>query len=127
MGAGEQAGRDITVGHVGLLESEYTPISDRYYKTTLCPVNVHWHLGAEHRSAGEYDEYGSSPNSGGTPDALEPADNNPDLNMPGTNRILTQARYGYACRKFDESIATHTTEYNWQHCVDMHVGETYEV
>merc|ERR1719386_365677 len=28
----------------------------------MCPVNVHWHLGAEHRSEGQYDEkIGKSP------------------------------------------------------------------
>jgi len=112
--AGEQAGRDITVGHVGLMDpvSPYTPISQRYYKTPLCPVNVHWHLGAEHRSAGEFDEDGTAP-----------GDN------AGTRRLSGDdvTRYGYACHKFDASDATFTTEYAWQHCLDMHVGETYEV
>lgn len=123
--AAEQSGADVTQGFVGDINTTVTPISVPYHKTALCPVNVHWHLGAEHRSAGEYDEYGTSPNSGGTPDGREPADNNPDVNPP--NRILTEARYGYACRKYDASIATHTTDYEWKHCVDMHVGETYEV
>merc|ERR1719343_1962337 len=31
------------------------PITEPYYKKGLCPVNVHWHLGAEHYSAGEFD------------------------------------------------------------------------
>lgn len=32
---------------------------DLYSK--MCPVNVHWHLGTEHYSKGEYDEEGRGP------------------------------------------------------------------
>merc|ERR1712183_121234 len=94
------------------------PIIDPYFKTALCPVNVHWHLGAEHRSEGEFDENGMSPNHAGYP---APADDNPDA-----GRRLADARYGFACSKYNQSAAFNT-EYAWKHCVDMHVGETYEV
>merc|ERR1712232_46019 len=52
----EQSGADITKGFEGGINTSHVPITVPYYKTTLCPVNVHWHLGAEHRSAGEFDE-----------------------------------------------------------------------
>jgi hypothetical protein len=40
--------------------------------------------------------------------------------------LATDARQGYQCHKYKDE-AKFTTEYNWQHCVGMHVGETYEV
>jgi len=93
------------------------PILTHYYKTALCPVNVHWHLGAEHRSAGEFDENGKSPKLAGLPD-----DDNPDA-----TRRLVEARYGYACHKYDSSNPKFKDDYKWKYCKDMHVGETYEV
>merc|ERR1719235_1661327 len=118
--AGEQSGADVTKGYAGSIDTSVTPITVPYYQTALCPVNVHWHLGAEHRSAGEYDENGKSPKLSGTP-----ADYNPN----GGRRLAgaDDVRYGYACHHYDASDPKFTTEYEWQHCVDMHVGETYEV
>jgi len=112
--AGEQSGSDVTQGYTGGIATDVTPISVPYFKTALCPVNVHWHLGAEHRSAGEYDENGLSPNHAGDPSWHAP-------------RRLAEARYGYACTKYDADEPSFNTEYAWKHCVDMHVGETYEV
>jgi len=116
--AGEQSGSDVTDGYKGGIDTNVTPISVPYFKTALCPVNVHWHLGAEHRSAGQFDESGTSPNHAGTPSVQ---DDNPDA-----GRRLADARYGFACSKYNQSAAFNT-EYAWKHCVDMHVGETYEV
>jgi len=79
---------------------------------------LHWHLGAEHRSAGQFDETGVSPGLAG----YKPADDNPDA----TRRLAT-ARYGFACKLYDANNAKFTTEYDWKFCKDMHVGETYEV
>lgn len=116
--AGEQAGGDVTEGFEGTLTSTVTPIPDRYFKTALCPVNVHWHLGAEHRSQGQFDENGVSPGDAGSPDA-----NAPDH----ARRLQDTPRYGYACHHYDAADTKFTTEYNWHHCADMHVGETYEI
>jgi len=128
--AGEQAGADITEGFVGTHASTVTPITDRYFKTSLCPVNVHWHLGAEHRSEGEFDENGSAPPGlGGTPDNTAPP-HAAGQNGNGRLRRLSdyaEQRYGYACHHYDAGNPMFNTEYNWQHCLDMHVGETYEV
>ena len=49
----EQAGGNVTVGYEGGLDvGTDEPIKEPYYKQKLCPVNVHWHLGAEHLSVG---------------------------------------------------------------------------
>jgi len=114
----EQAGGDITKGLVGGLDvNGRVPIDKPYYETSLCPVNVHWHLGAEHRSQGEFDETGTGPLKAGNPS-----------DSPGARRLLTpNLRYGYACNKYDAQDSRFTTEYNWQHCLDMYVGETYEI
>merc|ERR1719254_465108 len=113
----EQAGADITKGFQGDLPTDIVPITTPYYKTTMCTVNVHWHLGAEHRSAGEFDENGKSPEN-----HLAPEDENPE-----DTRRLAAARYGYACGHYDEEDSRWNTEYPWKYCKDMHVGETYEV
>ena len=61
--SGPQAGGNVTKGFVGDMDvGNLTAITDEYWETNLCPVNVHWHLGTEHYSVGEYDEFGSGPN-----------------------------------------------------------------
>merc|ERR1719424_2365628 len=53
----EQAGGDVTLGYEGELDavasgtastiaSATGPILTPYFKNNMCPVNVHWHLGA---------------------------------------------------------------------------------
>jgi len=116
--ASEQSGADVTQGYTGGINTSVVPIAVPYYKTALCPVNVHWHLGAEHRSEGQFDENGTSPAN-----HLVPADDNPGA----TRRLGSGARYGFACRHYDANNLKFNTEYDWKHCKDMHVGETYEV
>lgn len=102
----EQAGADVTKGEQGELETDVTPITAAYYTKGLCPVNVHWHLGAEHRSEGQYDENN---------------DNYGPETKPSTERA------GFRCKKFDSKNSMFTTEYKWKYCTKMAVGETYEV
>jgi len=103
--ASEQSGVNVTKGYNGQLSTTATPITDPYWMAGLCPVNVHWHLGAEHLSVGEYDV---------------PAED-------GERRLAAgPVREGFNCGKEDGS-AKFTKEYDWKHCVGMHVGETYEV
>lgn len=106
-----QAGANVTEGYVGDLDMTDTPpFADPYWTTKMCPVNVHWHLGAEHLSVGEFDDMGSGPD----------ADDD--------HRVLAEdARLGGRCHHYDKTDAKFTTEYDWQHCNGMHVGETYEV
>jgi len=113
----EQSGADVTAGFTGGMSVGKTvPNTEQYFKKGLCPVNVHWHLGTEHRSKGEYDEDGKGPMKAGTPASAGPA-----------RRMAGDARYGFACHHYNANDAKFTTEYKWQHCVGMHVGETYEV
>jgi len=105
----EQAGANVTEGYHGDLDTgDRAPITQNYADAGLCPVNVHWHLGAEHLSVGEFDEYGMGPE--------------------GEHRELSEdARLGFRCHYYDEADPKFTTEYAWEHCVGMHVGETYEI
>ena len=110
----EQAGGNVTVGYVGGMDvGTDEPIKTPYYKQGMCPVNVHWHLGAEHLSVGEYDAEGHGPD---------------DHSDHAHRKLLAgDARLGGRCHKYDSSVEMYTKEYDWQHCVGMHVGETYEV
>ena len=50
----EQSPAEVTKGSVGLRDPTGTVITD-YAKAGMCMVNIHWHLGAEHKSEGQYD------------------------------------------------------------------------
>merc|ERR1712129_615138 len=119
-----------------------------------CPVNVHWHMGTEHYSLGEYDENGDGP--AGTA-MLEPASENEEDYHDGTNtsksfnnRYLATVdelhgdthetaeegsetddshgvRGGFRCHHYDATDDKFTKPYEWKHCHGMKVGETYEV
>jgi len=112
-GPGPQAGANVTKGYKGLMNVTHEPNTQPYYKTGLCPVNVHWHLGTEHYSVGEYDENGDGPHG----------------NIPAPTRRLgdKNVRAGFRCHHYDATDPKFTTEYEWKHCIGMEVGETYEV
>jgi len=123
----EQSGTNVTKGYQGEVDTSAEvgpvqtatagtvhvlpgrqPITKHYWEVGLCPVNVHWHLGTEHLSVGEYDENGKG---------------------PATRRLAAGAvRRGFRCNKYDANNPIFTTPYKWQHCDKaMQVGETYEV
>ena len=112
----EQSGGDVTMNSDGTFSAASNdpegvePLQKPYFEEGLCPVNVHWHLGAEHRSEGEYDEDGTGP-----------SDSHRKL-LAGSD-----VRLGGRCHHYTASDPRFTTPYNWEHCVDMKVGETYEV
>jgi len=113
----EQAGANVTKGYVGGMDAgDRIPITVPYSQTDLCPVNVHWHLGAEHLSVGQYDEHGHGPN-----DPL------------AAHRQLAstkQVRRGGQCHHYNDATkndAKFTKPYTWEHCTDMQVGATYEI
>ena len=111
-----QAGTDVSVGYTGNLDmGNRVPVTQPFWLQGICPVNVHWHLGAEHRSYGQYDENGTGP---------EVADNNNEDNQ---RALSGEVRLGLRCYHYDEADAKFTTEYEWKHCIGMEVGETYEV
>jgi len=111
----EQAGTNVTAGYVGQLASSVQPITTTYLEAGLCPVNVHWHLGAEHLSVGQFDEHGSGPSS------------EHRRRLGDGRRLAADARLGFQCHHYDASRAKFTTAYDWKHCVGMEVGQTYEV
>ena len=108
---GEQAGANVTKGYNGLRNTTVEPITKPYYQAGLCPVNVHWHLGAEHLSVGEYDENGKGPSE-----------------IKERRRLAGKERQGFQCSLYDESDEKFTKPYEWKHCdSSMEVGQTYEV
>jgi len=111
----EQAGANVTAGYQGDFDAGgRTPINQPYWKQGLCPVNVHWHFGAEHLSVGQFDEAGSGPGA----------------SHAHHRRLLASAegpREGFKCHHYDATDAKFTTPYEWKHCIDMQVGATYEV
>merc|ERR1712050_801581 len=45
----------------------------------------------------------------------------------GARKLAGDVREGFVCRYYDETDSMYTTEYDWKHCVGMHVGNTYEI
>lgn len=117
---GPQAGANVTKGFQGLMDvGDLEPNTKEYWASAMCPVNVHWHLGTEHYSIGEYDENGNGPHgSAEAPIAAE---------APKGRRLAEGVRGGFRCHHYDEKDAKFTKEYDWKHCKGMEVGETYEV
>jgi len=117
-----QSAADITVGARGELDAELDPISARYTDTCtdlgcMCPVNVHWHLGAEHFNEGTFDLDGYDFM------ATWLAEQGTD----GTRRLAEDIDPGNFCPGYDSLDTAFTTEYDWQYCRDMNVGLTYEI
>lgn len=132
----EQAATNVTKGYNGLYDTSvefnnsYTtgkvpggrePIMNPYWYEGLCPVNVHWHLGAEHLSEGEYDFDGTDP------DKEYYSMRHLLAGTSGGCKESEGCLMGRKCHLYDPDDSTFTTEYDWQHCVDMHVGYTYEI
>jgi len=105
---GPQSGANVTEGYQGELDVDSDPLTTPFYLNGMCAVNVHWHLGAEHLSVGEYDELGKGPETGYGDDEDGP-------------------RPGHRCRLYDPEDPKFTTPYEWKYCKDMQVGQTYEV
>jgi len=116
LGALEQAAANVTKGYKGLIDSSSRPpITTSYLAAGLCPVNVHWHLGAEHLSVGQYDEHGKGPANDTVKDS------------GSGRRMASTARLGYRCHLYNANDAKFTKKYHWRHCKSMIVGETYEI
>lgn len=116
---GPQAGGNVTRGFKGQYNaSDADPNLAQYWESKMCPVNVHWHLGTEHYSVGEYDENGDGPH--GTIAVADDID---------TRKLASDedVRGGFRCHHYDAEDSKFTKEYDWKHCKNMEVGETYEV
>ena len=123
---GAQSATDVTKGAAGDRDPGIAPVVD-YNDAGMCTVNVHWHIGAEHRSEGQYDE--------------NAAFDHPNKDTyAGSHRRLASAdggmRIGHMCTKGKELWEANDAsvrnsdgsvkEYDWKYCKDMHVGLTYE-
>ena len=106
-----QSAADVTKGATGEMVAELPPISSPFSEEDMCPVNVHWHLGAEHRNAGTFDIPGG--------DWL--AENDPDAHLE------EGVEPGNFCPDYDADDPKFTTPYDFQHCSHMKVGYTYEI
>lgn len=115
----EQSPAEVTMGSAGLREPSGELITD-YRRAGMCMVNIHWHLGAEHMSAGQYDISGQ-----------EFLDNVYQGAHKENNRRLLAAegalQAGFMCQGYDAEDPAFTTEYDWQYCEGMNVGLTYEI
>ena len=123
---GAQSATDVTKGAAGDRDPGIAPVVD-YNDAGMCTVNVHWHIGAEHRSEGQYDEAAAFDHP------------NKDT-YAGSHRRLASAdggmRIGHMCTKGKELWEANdasvrnadgsVNEYDWKYCKDMHVGLTYE-
>ena len=123
---GAQSATDVTKGAAGDRDPGIAPVVD-YNDAGMCTVNVHWHIGAEHRSEGQYDEAAAFDHP------------NKDT-YAGSHRRLASSdggmRIGHMCTKGkdlweanDASVRNSdgsVNEYDWKYCKDMHVGLTYE-
>lgn len=99
-----QAPRDVSAAYTtGMKVARMIPL-DQSFVDNMVQVNTHFHFGAEHRSAGEYDF----------------------LNVSGIHDAAEQKhKPGFFCSNatIPEVLKT---PYNFQHCSDTDVGSTYE-
>jgi len=121
----EQAGANVTKGYKGGLDAgSRVPITEEYKDAGLCAVNVHWHLGSEHLSVGQYDEKGTGPA------VNKQRRDNSNADHPDLRRSLEAkpVDYGFRCHHYDAAKPEYTTPYEWKYCdKSTMVGETYEV
>ena len=122
----EQAGANVTKGYKGGMDAgNRVPITKHYTETDLCPVNVHWHEGAEHLSVGQYDTHGKGPTSAHRQLAgLSAVDETLDAHG---NAKYPALRQGNRCHHYDATDNKFTNKYDWKYCKHMEVGETYEI
>jgi hypothetical protein len=124
----EQAGANVTRGYVGGMDAgDRVPITERYSEVGLCPVNVHWHLGAEHLSVGQFDFNGTGPDTwyteSGSGSSSSSTGEDYRRGLAGKNKV----RLGNRCHHYDKDDPIYTTAYDWKYCTNMEVGETYEI
>ena len=110
-GAKVQSGADVTLGSKGTMKASLVPIATSLSEVEgMCPVNVHWHLGAEHKNKGTYDISGAD-----------------WIAKHGDHASLPEGiEAGNFCRGFEAKDPKFTTEYKFEHCT-LPVEETYTV
>lgn len=101
-----QSPRDVSASYrSGTLKAKSVAHHDSV--STLTHVNTHYHLGAEHKSDGQYDKLHTT---------------------TGRKLLAGETEYGFYC---DDAVGTlssaQTTEYDWEYCKETEVGKTYEL
>merc|ERR1711879_39158 len=97
---GVQAPRDVSEGSEGKKAAAFEPLNQAQ-RAKLVQTNVHFHLGAEHYSQGQYDQKSND------------------------RRLATDGDVaaGYMC----DTTGYNTDAYEFQYCKNVKVGETYEI
>ena len=104
-----QSPRDVSPGYSsGTLKAKAVAYNGSV--STFTHVNTHYHLGAEHKSTGEYDK----------------------LHTTTGSEVLSgvPTEYGFYCDDVAAVAALTTaqkTDYDWQDCRQTEVGKTYEL
>ncbi len=130
MMAVEQAGGNVSLGYnqgTHMKEGQNslnTPVTTTLAEAGMCPVNVHWHLGAEHTSIDEYTVAHTADATNGPSTATY------DARQPAGRKLLASGGTTYLggrCTKYPSLTADQKKDYDWKYCKKMVVGETYEV
>lgn len=123
-----QAGADVTENAQGTMDAAGlkpagAPATQggtgtSFWKLGLCPVNVHFYLGSNHKSVGQYEFADDTQNGqvGGV--ATGPSNSGFGL------------RRGYRSsgpNKYNPADLKYTTPYSFKYCRNVVVGETYEI
>mmetsp|Transcript_38606 Transcript_38606/g.111532 ORF Transcript_38606/g.111532 Transcript_38606/m.111532 type:complete len:314 (+) Transcript_38606:69-1010(+) len=105
-----QSPRDLTDGAAGQKVPKAATLNDEQAQA-LPLANVHFHLGAEHKSG----EYSSDADS----IAYDAAHSG--------RRLAANPRPGFMCSSPGELTSEQTASYSFQHCQNVEVGKSYEV
>jgi hypothetical protein len=91
--------------------SPLTPNTNSPLKSGQCNTNIHWHIGAEHESQGQYSKTG-----------------NWEARGPKRREGLLGQKGG-RCYLYDSKKNMFTKDYDWKHCDNIihQVGETIEI
>ena len=119
-----QSPRDVTAGYVGAKPSRLPSSAIVTRVDTMALVNVHFHLGAEHRSEGEYDLLKPPADDSEARRRLRRLLDSGDPASPlGTHGFYCDQSPGYV----EKQDAGGFGEYAFEHCENVEVGQTYEV
>ena len=107
-----QSPRDVSAGFTAtgkarVRVTDTSPIAGSDADKKLKHVNTHFHLGAEHKSSGEYDKLHVTPS--------------------GRRLLDASTEYGFYCEDVTRIQQFSTDAYNWEYCENTEVGKTYEV
>ena len=107
-----QSPRDVSAGFTAtgkarVRVTDTSPIAGSDADKKLKHVNTHFHLGAEHKSSGEYDKLHVTPS--------------------GRRLLDASTEYGFYCEDVTRIQPFSTDAYNWEYCENTEVGKTYEV